>query len=117
MIPVAPDTKVFLAIGDTDMRRGIDSLALLVRGQLQRNPLSGHLFAFCNRRRNALKILFWERNGFWLFQKRLERERFRWPQTAADVAEMSVRELNWLLDGLDPSLLEGHAKLEYSTIL
>ncbi len=61
-------------------------------------------------------MLLWDVNGFWIFHKRLERQRFKWPVSEADVLEWTPRELNWLLDGLDPLRVKGHAKLEYSTI-
>lgn len=120
MIPTTllrPATRVWLAMGPTDMRKSIDGLALAVAGTLARDPLSGHLFAFCNRNRTIIKILYWDRNGFCLWQKRLERERFRWPQSRSQVLELGTRELTWLLDGLDPLALQGHQRLEYSTIL
>ena len=116
MIPLGPEAKVFLALGGTDMRKGMDSLSLLVANHLSRDPFSGHVFAFCNRQRNSVKLLLWDRNGFWVLHKRLERQKFRWPQTETEIMEMSFRELNWLLDGLDPMRLKGHERLEYSTI-
>lgn len=117
MIPLGSNTKVFLALGGTDMRKGMDGLAALVVGKLCGDPFSGHVFAFCNRQRNTVKLLLWDRNGFWVLHKRLERQRFRWPRTESEVMELSIRELNWLLDGLDPTGIKGHHKLEYSTIL
>lgn len=116
MIALGRETKVYLAVGGTDLRKGIDGLSIFVSSHLARDPFSGHVFAFCNRDRTSLKLLVWDRNGFWLVQKRLERQRFRWPQSQAEVMELSVRELNWLLDGLDPLHLKGHARLEYSTV-
>ena len=109
-------TRVWLAMGSTDMRKAIDGLALTVAGRLELDPLSGHLFAFCNRSRTIIKILYWDRNGFCLWQKRLEQERFRWPESRTQALELGARELTWLLDGLDPLALRGHQRLEYSTI-
>jgi len=117
MISLGSETKVFLALGGTDMRKGMDGLAALVSGHFDRDPFSGHVFAFCNRQRNTVKLLFWNFNGFWVFHKRLERQKFRWPRTESEVMELSVREMVWLLDGLDPLKLKGHDKLEYSTII
>ena len=108
--------KVYLALGATDMRKAINTLSALVAGRFSLDPFSGHLFAFCNRDRNIVKLLLWDRNGFWLLQKRLEKQRFRWPSSTTDVAELSQRELRWLLDGLDIAKLQGHKKLEYSTL-
>lgn len=116
MISPGSGTKVYLAVGVTDMRKAIDGLSILVSRQLALDPFSGHLFAFSNRRRTMVKLLFWDRNGFWLFQKRLERQRFRWPESKSEVLEMSARELSWLLDGLDIRHINGHRKLSYSTI-
>ena len=76
------DLRVYLATGVTDMRKSIDTLAILVAQQIYLYPLTGHLLAFCNRKRDTLKILYWDRNGFCLWHKRLERDRFRWPQNA-----------------------------------
>ena len=116
MISLGTSSKVYLAIGSTDMRKGINTLSLMVSDNLFLDPFSGHLFAFCNRRRNRVKILFWDRNGFWLFQKQLEEHLFRWPQSGEEVKELSSRELGWLLEGLDPIKIRGHSELQYSTL-
>ena len=116
MITLGAGTKVYLAIGATDMRKAINGLSQIVAGHLNLDPFSGHLFAFCNRRRTIVKILLWDRNGFWLIQKRLERHVFRWPRTGDEVRELSPRELGWLLDGLDINRLKGHSELQYSTV-
>jgi len=115
MIALGEHTRVYLALGATDMRKQIDGLAAVVEDVLEQNPLSSHLFVFCNRGRDKLKILFWQRNGFWLWYRRLERERFRWPQDAAAAGsvEVSARELRWLLDGLDIAHVEGHRKADF----
>lgn len=103
MITVSPATRVFLALGETDMRKGYDGLYALVASQLGEDPLSGHLFVFANRQRTRLKILCWDGSGLWVCGKRLERGRFTWPQ--ADVAGTKVRltgaELAMLLGGID----------------
>ena len=100
MIPIDSGVRVFLAPGATDMRKSIDTLAILVAGQLDQDPLSGHLFGFCNRKRDTVKILYWDHNGFCLWHKRLERDRFRWPDSESAARLVSGRELRWLLDGL-----------------
>ena len=66
------------AMGETDMRKSVNGLSLIVSDMLDLDPFSGHLFVFCNRRRNILKILYWDRNGFCMWYKRLEEDRFRW---------------------------------------
>ena len=99
------------------MRKQIDGLAVLVEDVLQENPLSSHLFVFCNRARDKIKILFWHNNGFWLWYRRVERQRFWWPQgTQEGAVRLSVRELQWLIEGLDPSRVEAHRRVEYSLL-
>ena len=73
---LGPGAKVFLVLGTTDMRKAINGLSLLVAEHLEMDVFSGHLFAFCNRDRSIIKILYWDNNGFCLWQKRLERHRF-----------------------------------------
>ena len=115
---VAPaDTKVYLAAGITDMRNAINGLSMLVEGQLALDPFSGHLFVFCNRRRNMIKILYWDRNGFCLWQKRLEKHRFRWPESWEQGLKLDHRQLSWLLDGLEIRQSRAHGRLSYSTVL
>ncbi len=117
MVVPAVDTKVYLAIGTTDMRKAINGLSMLVQGCLELDPFSGHLFAFCNRRRTIVKILYWDRNGFCLWQKRLERQVFRWPESPHQVMEIRGQELRWLLEGLEFTKITGHRQLEYTTVL
>jgi transposase len=116
MIALGDDTRVYLAMGATDMRKSIDALAALVADRLGEDPLSSHAFVFCNRAKDKLKILIWQRNGFWLCYRRLERERFRWPSPAPDAAAVTVtaRELRWLLDGLDWRRTEGHREARFT---
>jgi transposase len=109
--------RVWLVIGATDMRKAINGLSVMVADHLERDVFSGHLFAFCNRGRTIIKILYWDRNGFCLWRKRLEKHRFTWPESEADVMELGERELAWLLDGLDPLQTRGHDELEYSTLV
>lgn len=115
MIPSGNDVRVYLATGVTDMRKSMNTLSILVAQRMDLNPLSGHLFGFCNRKRDTLKILYWDRNGFCLWHKRLERDRFRWPQNDAEVQMIGSRELRWLLDGLSIQQ-SAHGALEYSSI-
>jgi len=112
-----PDAEVFLVLGATDMRKAINGLSLMVAEQLERDVFSGRLFVFCNRGRTIIKILYWNRNGFCLWQKRLEKHRFTWPESEQEVMELGSRELGWLLDGLDPFQAQGHARLHYSTLI
>ena len=110
--PSAP-MQVYIAPGVTDMRKAINGLSLLVSEQMELNPLSGSLFAFCNRKRDIIKILYWNRNGFCLWHKRLEKDRFQWPDTPEDVLTVQCHELAWLLDGLSLDQQAAHKELHY----
>jgi transposase len=104
VLSLPPSVRIYLARGATDMRKQIDGLAALVEHVLERDAFSGHLFVFCNRRRNRIKILYWEGSGFWLLHKRLEKGTFAWPAPAADKRaslQMSPAELAALLGGID----------------
>ena len=81
MFGLGPATRIYLAAGVTDMRKGFEGLYGLVRDRLSCEPLSGHLFLFCNAQRNRLKVLVWDGSGLWVCAKRLEKGRFTWPQT------------------------------------
>jgi transposase len=113
MFSPANSAQVYIAIGATDMRKSINGLSILVADQLELDPLTGHLFAFCNRRRDIVKILYWDRNGFCLWHKRLEQDRFQWPETEGDVLNIHGHELSWLLDGLSLNQCEAHRQLSY----
>jgi transposase len=116
MIGWPPQTRVYLALGSTDMRKEINGLSVLVEGHLELDPFSGYLFVFCNRRRTTVKVLFWDRNGFALYQKRLERERFKWPESPEEVMQVTGRELSFLLEGLDLKSVHPHGELRYTTL-
>ncbi len=109
--------RVYIATGITDMRKSINGLSILVADQLDLDPLSGHLFAFCNRKLDIIKVLYWDRNGFCLFHKRLERDRFKWPETAESVLNIHGHELSWLLDGLSVYQHEAHQQLSYESVI
>jgi len=117
MFSPANAVRVYIATGVTDMRKSINGLSILVADQLDLDPLSGHLFAFCNRKRDIIKILYWDRNGFCLFHKRLERHRFQWPETTAGVLNIHGHELSWLLDGLSVYQREAHQQLSYESMI
>lgn len=97
------NTKVHLAFGFTDMRKGIDGLAMLVQGVLRQDPFGGHLFVFRGRKANLLKIVFWDGSGLCLFTKRIEQGTFPWP---ADIEPgrtlaLTSTQLAYLIDGVD----------------
>jgi transposase len=124
---LGPATRIYLAAGVTDMRKGFEGLYGLVRDRLLCDPLSGHLFLFCNAQRNRLKVLVWDTTGLWVCAKRLEKGRFSWPQSG-DVQGKVVlthEELALLLGGIDLSTTkrkrwyrkspsEGHANPQIS---
>jgi transposase len=88
------------------------------RRTVARDPFSGQLFVFVNRKRDKIKILYWERAGFCLWQKRLEKERFKWPDHLhGDVLTLDGQQLNWLLDGYNLAAMRPHRSLAYTTVL
>ena len=103
MFGLGPATRVYVAVGATDMRKGFEGLYGMVRDQLGYDPLSGHLFLFANRQRTRLKILFWDCSGLWICAKRLERGRFRWPeaQPGETAVAMKQEELTLLVSGIE----------------
>jgi len=103
MFGLGPATRVYLAAGATDMRKGFEGLYGLVRDRLRCEPLSGHVFVFANAQRNRLKLLFWDGSGLWVCAKRVEKGRLRWPR-AGDGEEkivLSQAELAMLVSGID----------------
>lgn len=109
MLSLLHNPRVYLAAGNTDLRKSIDGLALLVRHAFDLDPFSQNLFVFCNRSRDKIKILVWEHNGFWLCYKRLEKGRFHWPQSPnKQPLALTRRELQWLLDGLHIQQKQAH---------
>jgi transposase len=114
---IGPESvQVYVVVGAVDMRKAINGLSILVADHFDLDPLGGHMFAFTNRRRTVVKVLYWDRNGFCLWQKRLERERFRWPESREGVLQLGHRELRWLLDGLDVNQSQAHKRLQYSAV-
>ena len=101
MIGLPSETRVWLASGATDMRRGFDGLALLVQEVLKRDPHCGHLFVFRGKRGGLLKILWHDGQGMCLLSKRLERGRFVWPRTEGEAVTISAAQLGYLLEGID----------------
>ena len=110
MLNIGSGSRVFLVAGPTDMRKSYDTLAAVVRSVIDDDPLSGHLFVFCNRNRDRLKVLIWEPSGFWLLAKRLERGTFVWPDASQTKVENTAGELAALLEGLE---LSGRRRKRY----
>jgi transposase len=103
MLNWGPATKIYLAAGATDMRKGFDGLYALVRDRLELEPLSGHIFLFSNAQRNRMKLLYWDGSGLWVCAKRLERGCFRWPAAGAEQTKivLSHEETALLVGGID----------------
>ena len=137
MRPANDLDTVWLARDPVDLRKGINGLSILVEDHLARDPFSGQLFVFTNKKRDKVKILYWERSGFCLWQKQLEKERFKWPEHldcapppsgqpgarpcgeggAGGTLVLDGQQLNWLLDGYDLSVMRPHRSLCYRTVL
>lgn len=107
--------RVYVRPGPTDMRKQVNGLAALVERELSLSPFAEAVFVFCNRERRILKCLFWDKNGFVLWYKRLEKHRFPWPATGATAArEIDERRLALLLDGVD--FWRAHEPLSYDRV-
>lgn len=101
MIGLPSGTRIWLAAGRTDMRRGFDGLAALAQSALDQEPFSGHVFVFRGRRGNIVKLLWWDGQGMCLFAKRLEKGRFIWPQAESGSVSLTPAQLSMLLEGID----------------
>jgi transposase len=109
---------IYLCRDPIDFRCGINSLSVLVEATLKYDPFSANLFGFVNKRRNQIKVLYWQRSGFCLWQKRLGEERFKWPfHLEGPVVALTEDQFAWLLEGLDLKHLKPHRSLDYRTVL
>ena len=124
--PTYGDLTIYLAQEPVDFRLGINGLSTMVEATLRFDPFSRNLFCFTNKRRNQIKVLYWQRSGFCLWLKRLEEERFRWPVHLVALESVSPRppvvtltedQFLWLLEGLDLKQLKPHRALEYRSVL
>jgi transposase len=106
--------KILIKPGNTDFRKQINGLALIVENDLKLNAFSNYLFLFCSKNRSRLKILYWDRNGFCLWLKRLEKDKFPWPKNETEAREITYDELKLLLDGID--FFHAHKILNYKTV-
>lgn len=114
--PRAQSPRIMVRPGVTDMRKAINGLSILVEEELELDPFEdGTVFLFCNRQRRILKALFWDATGFCLVQKRLEKHRFPWPQTAEQVREITPDQLAMLLSGID--FWHAHERLNYQSVV
>jgi|TARA_Y100000031_G_C8106591_1_gene331317 hypothetical protein len=117
MIRPNKSTQAYLYNGVVDMRKSIDGLAALVENHLELSPMQDALFVFCNRNRDKIKILHWERNGFVLWYKRLEKQKFKWLKDIPGSShEISGKQLNLLLDGLNIFSGKPHERLFFENL-
>ena len=103
MLTLPPSVKLFVCTQPTDMRRGFDGLAMMVQTILKRDPYTGHLFFFRNKRRDRIKLLYWDGDGYAIWYKRLEKGTFRFPEHLTDGTEFRSGDLAMLLEGVDPT--------------
>lgn len=113
---VLGEARIYLCREAVDFRKSINGLSLLVAEVLGHNPLSSHWFVFSNRRRNKIKILYWQRTGFCLWLKRLEQDRFIWPKEEETVIELSTQQLRWLLEGYNLNVMKPHPTRCYDNV-
>lgn len=92
--------KVYIACGFTDLRKGVDGLIGIIQNEYQLDPFQRSLFLFCGRRRDRMKGIFWDANGFVLVYKRLEEGGFQWPRTPSEAREITTQQFRWLMEGL-----------------
>jgi transposase len=106
--------RIFIRPGYTDLRKAVNGLSVLIQEQMGGEPFSGDVYLFCNRGRKLLKAIWWDKTGFWLSQKRLEREKYPWPLNAEAVEELSGEQLELLLSGID--FFKAHKPVYYQRV-
>lgn len=113
MFRLNANLSVYLHREAIDFRKSINGLAAVVEHELRRDPFAAAVYVFGNRRRDRIKLLGWDRNGYWLLHKRLEADRFVWPRESKQVIELTVQQLHWLLEGIDLAAMRGHEIIHY----
>jgi len=109
--------KVYIALGYTDLRRGIDGLAAIVQERFELDPFTNTLFLFCGRRKDRIKGLLWEGNGFLLLYKRLEAGSFQWPRTGEEARQLTPQQYRWLMEGLSIDQPKAHRPITGLSII
>ncbi|MGF6806739.1 transposase [Paraburkholderia sp. Clong3] len=110
------DVKVYVHRDAVDFRKGIAGLSTIVEHALGLDPFARAVYVFRNRRTDRLKLLLWERNGFWLMLRRLEADRFAWPRGGETVLELNAEQLHWLLEGIDLQAMHRHPVRRYERV-
>ena len=112
------DATIHLYRHPVDMRKAINGLVAIVEAEMELDPFNAALFVFCNRARAIVKMVGWEGNGFFLWMKRLEKSRFKWPLSMPlDVVQLNTQQVSWLFDGYDLTVMQGHSQLPHHTVL
>ena len=118
MRPSPKTAPVYLCAQSVDFRKSINGLSAMVELEFELDPFAEALFVFCNRQRDKVKILYWEKNGFCLWYKRLEKDRFKWPkELSSNTVVLDGEALNWLLDGFDIFNQKPHQRLHFASAL
>jgi len=107
--------KIFLRPGNTDLRKAVNGLSVIIQETMKQDPFSGSVYLFCNREKKLLKAVYWDKTGFWLSQKRLEKNRFPWPQDENEARELTAEELQMLLVGID--FFRAHKEVFYKKVI
>jgi transposase len=106
--------RVFIKPGYTDLRKAVNGLTVMIQDEMELDPLSGNIFLFCNRERKLLKAVYWDRTGFWLCQKRLEKAKWPWPEDEKEAKEINAEEMKMLLSGID--FFKAHKELFFEKV-
>ena len=106
--------RIFVRPGITDLRKAVNGLSVIIQNEIKQDPFSGSVYLFCNRGRKLLKAVYWDKTGFWLSQKRLEKNKFPWPQDKNEAIELSAEELKMLLSGID--FFKAHKELYFKKV-
>lgn len=114
MRPTAENLTIYFCRAPVDFRKAMNGLAAFVQTQMKHDPFDQSLYVFISKRRNKIKILYYERCGFVLWYKRLDEDQFHWPKSEADVVTLSTQQLNWLLDGFNLNSMTPHTVKRYS---
>ena len=107
--------RIFIRPGHTDLRKASNGLTVIVQEEMKEDPFSGSVYLFCNRERKLLKAVYWDKTGFWLSQKRLEKEKYPWPDTKEEALELKSEELKMFLAGID--FFKAHKTLYYKKVI
>ena len=107
-------TRIYIRPGYTDLRKAVNGLSAIVQEAMKHDPFSGSVYIFCNRDRKLLKAVYWDKSGFWLSQKRLEKEKFPWSADEIEARELSAEELQMLLQGID--FFKAHRELKFKKV-